>query len=233
MFALSSVLSLLVALPAVFAAPSVPVGCDPSGDAISIPSNQTQLWVNSTVGTPSFIALGVGVQNYTCGNTSTYTNVGAVAELFDISCLYHTPIFTHLSELAYDKWNCTPEVTASDIINDLSGIHNPIVLGQHYYVTNPVTGTGISPKWDFTSASESGNPNAFVVAAKIGDLPAPTGKTDVDWVQLKAIQGDLASYVFRVATKGGQPPASCTPGSPLLSVKYTAQYWLYGGSVKK
>jgi hypothetical protein len=126
--------------------------------------------------------------------------------------------------------------------------HNPIVLGQHYFVANgtdPATGgPAISPVWDFTSDAERGNPEAYVIAAVVGDIPAPTGKDDVDWLQLKKVEGELADTVYRVDTKGGQPPTSvsrtephpkwafrsfdfylqCTAGAPLLSVKFTTQY---------
>jgi hypothetical protein len=80
-------------------------------------------------------------------------------------------------------------------------------MGQHYFVTSP-SGTGLSPVWDFRAASAQGNPNAFVLGAKVGDLPAPTGSSDVDWLQLKNVSGSLATSVYRVDTRGGQPPAS-------------------------
>lgn len=81
------------------------------------------------------------------------------------------------------------------------------LLGEHYFVTSP-SGTGLSPVWDFRGASAKGNPNAFVLAAKVGDLPAPTGSQDVDWLQLKNVTGGLATSVYRTDTRGGQPPAS-------------------------
>jgi len=207
--------------------------CTLSKVKLSLPSNQTVLTGQTSA--PSFVAVAVGVQNYTCNSTSlTYSNVGAVAELFDISCLSGTPAFSTIQNDAYGIWNHAPtSVTAQDVIKKLG--RNPLVLGQHYYVPNPNTTAGnpaISPKWDFTSGAEKGNAQAYVVGAKIGDLPAPTGKSDVDWVQLKKVEGELADTVYRVDTKGGQPPTSCTAGAPLLSVKYTAQYWLFGGSVK-
>jgi hypothetical protein len=84
-----------------------------------------------------------------------------------------------------------------------------IILGQHYFVTNPITGVGISPKWDFTSSGQTaGNPNAFVIAAKVASIPAPTGPNDVAWLSLDSVQGELATQVFRTDTRGGQPPAS-------------------------
>ncbi|KZT25718.1 hypothetical protein NEOLEDRAFT_335909 [Neolentinus lepideus HHB14362 ss-1] len=205
------------------------VRCNVAHDALHLPANQTQLFKpNATL---SYLALAVGVQNYTCSNTSTWTNTGAVADLLDISCLYNTPLFDTLASIVYGAWNNTPDaVTPLEMNRALSG--NPEVLGQHYYVPNPA-GSGTSPKWDFTSASYKGDPNAFVVGAKVGDLPAPMSKADIDWVQLRATEGELATVVYRVQTKGGQPPSSCTPGSPLLSVKYTSQYWFYGSSLKK
>jgi hypothetical protein len=83
--------------------------------------------------------------------------------------------------------------------------------GQHYYVTNPITGTGINPKWDFTSqGATKGNKDAFVIAAKTTGATAPDTATDIDWVFLTALAGEgkLASQVYRTDTRGGQPPAT-------------------------
>jgi hypothetical protein len=43
-------------------------GCDLSNAKLPLPENQTVL-ANPT-GAPSFVGLGVGVQNYTCNSTS-------------------------------------------------------------------------------------------------------------------------------------------------------------------
>ncbi|ESK92466.1 malate dehydrogenase [Moniliophthora roreri MCA 2997] len=126
----------------------------------------------------SFIALGVGTQNYTCSDAGTY---------------------------AYGI-----------------GVDSEAILGEHYFVPN-LSGTGISPKWDFTSRAFKGNADAFVVAARQSATPAPTGKTD-DWLYLTQVQGSLANE--------GPPPASCTPGSAPITVKYTSLYWLTGGTAK-
>ncbi|TFK49063.1 hypothetical protein OE88DRAFT_1737273 [Heliocybe sulcata] len=203
--------------------------CNVTNVALRLPANQTQLFQPNT--TLSFLALAVGVQNYTCSNTSTWTNIGAVADLFDISCLANSLIFDAIPSITYCAWNSTPDlITPLDMISVFTG--NPDVLGQHYYVPNPA-GSGTSPKWDFTSAAYKGDSNAYVVGAKVGDLPAPDTKEDIDWVQLKSVEGELATVVYRTQTKGGQPPTSCTPGSALLSVKYTSQYWFFGSSLKK
>lgn len=136
-------------------------------------------------------------------------NVGAYAEVFDISCL---PELTYgaVTDLVWTTWEHTPKsISAATIVNDFALIKPAFVLGQHYFIPNPITGTGLSPKWDFTSASFAGNANAFVVGAKSGDVPAPTApKTNVDWLSLNGVQGELAQQVFRMETRGGQPPAS-------------------------
>jgi len=100
---------------------------------------------------------------------------------------------------------------------------NPAVLGQHYYVPNPV-GTGLSPKWDFTSSGvTAGDPNAYVIGAKVGDLPT-SDPNNIDDLMIKAIKGALAHEVFRVQTNGGQPPTHCAAGDSDIAVRYTAQY---------
>jgi hypothetical protein len=142
----------------------------------------------------------------------THRSAGAVVEVFDISCLSGTSLFNTIQNYAFDIWNngSASNVTTQDVIDTLG--HDPIVLGQHYFVANgtdPVTGSpAISPVWDFTSGAEKGNTEAFVIAAVVGDIPAPTGTDDVDWLQLKNVEGELADTVYRIDTKGGQPPTS-------------------------
>ncbi|KAJ3485744.1 hypothetical protein NLI96_g4744 [Meripilus lineatus] len=202
---------------------SIPAsGCSISNVVLSLPPNQTQLIAPSTP--PDFISIGVGVQNYTCGTTGTFASVGAVAELFDISCLKPST-FEHATDLAFNAWENAPDgLTIQKIIHSLSLLKNCGILGQHYFIPNPITGSGLSPKWDFTSASKKGHPNAFVVGARAGGIPAPTNPgTNVDWLVLNGVQGDLATQIFRVVTRGGQPPTTCTAGQS-ISVKYASQY---------
>ena len=100
-------------------------------------------------------------------------------------------------------------MTPQEVIAALANLDSPFILGQHYYVVNPVTGYGISPKWDFTSAIEAGHPDAFVVGARTGDVPAPTDpQKNIDWLSVSAVEGDLADQIFRIQTRGGQPPTS-------------------------
>lgn len=174
-----------------------------------------------------------------------------MVEVFDISCLSGNSLFSTIQDDALSIWDkSSSSVTTQDVIKTLG--HDSIVLGQHYFIANgtdPATGNPIlAPVWDFTSGVDKGNAKALVIAAVVGDIPAPTGTDDVDWLQLKKVKGELADAVYRVDTKGGQPPTSvnrvmhmlgfgdaahchfglqCTVGDSLLSVKFTTKYCEY------
>ena len=147
-----------------------------------------------------------------------------MAEVADAVLLkYDHTTWFEIAETWYTKWESAhPGETAAQFF---AKRHAPI-LGQHYFITNPITHSGISPKWDFSAKGDRfhGNPNAYIVASKVEDLPAPTGPGDVDWLQLKEVTGKLADEVYRVDTRGGQPPAACVKGKDTISVKYAAIY---------
>lgn len=54
----------------------------------------------------------------------------------------------------------------------------------------------------------TGNPDKYAMVSKSGDVPAPSGSQDVDWLQLTAVQGELAKTIMRLETKYGQPQPS-------------------------
>ncbi|KAF9269439.1 hypothetical protein L218DRAFT_993485 [Marasmius fiardii PR-910] len=179
--------------------------------------------------TVSFLLLGVGTQNCTCSSAGTFTSAGAVAKLFDVSCISKSPDFAQLPSDAYDLWTqAPPSTSAADAVSSRVDVSRP--FGDHYFIANP-SGTGISPKWDATSGAFAGNGQAFMLGAKSAGVPAPTGSTDVDWLYLTKVDGSLADEIYRTETKGGQPLPSCTPGES-AAVKYTTLYYLTGGSVK-
>ncbi|KAL5531516.1 hypothetical protein ACEPAG_4393 [Sanghuangporus baumii] len=224
MFAFIALASLLISASSVLASPtpSIPSNCSVASAKPDLPSGQTNITVPSGQ-VPETIALGVGVQNYTCTDAGTYTTAGAVATLFDISCIHDTSQYPTITKVAYDIWNAIPNNDIANIVETFVEKAFP-VFADHYFITSP-SGTGISPVFDARSTSHKGDPNAFVLAARAGDLAAPTGSQDIDWLQLSNVQGDLAKTVLRIDTQRGQPPPSCTPGSELISVKYTAAYW--------
>ncbi|KAJ7124346.1 hypothetical protein C8R44DRAFT_734847 [Mycena epipterygia] len=199
--------------------------CETAKAVMDLPKNQTALVSPTTA--PLFVMLGVGIQNYTCSSTtSTYVSIGAVASLFDVSCLDQKPEFSTIQTTAFNIWNRSPPAATATSIG--SRVDAPKLLGFHYFVTSP-SGTGISPIWDFRSTGKfAGNSTAYVIGAKVGDIAAPTTPaTNIDWLALNNAQGALASKIFRVDTINGQPPTSCVPGSTPIEVKYTAKYYLY------
>ncbi|KAF8180559.1 hypothetical protein K438DRAFT_1842121 [Mycena galopus ATCC 62051] len=197
--------------------------CDTSYAKMDLPPNQTALVAPTT--NPLFVLLGVGIQNYTCSGTA-FTSIGAVASLFDISCLAGTPKFANVQQKAFNIWTDAPKDVPATSIGHL--VDAPHLDGFHYFVTSP-SGTGLSPEWDFTSTGKfAGNATAFVLGAKVGDILAPVDPaTNIDWLSLVAAEGDLASQIFRIDTVGGQPPTSCDVTGQQISVKYTSKYFLY------
>ncbi|GJJ10925.1 hypothetical protein Clacol_005154 [Clathrus columnatus] len=191
-------------------------GCDVSQAVI--PIGQTGLTPPPAGQVPIHIALGVGTQNYSCSTSGTFTSIGALATLFDASCVFEIIDYIASGETG-------GEITIAALKAALG--YSPLVLGHHYFINNPTGAAGISPTFDFRADSEKGNPEAFVVTSKTEDVPSPVDPTDnVDWLQLTAIpgQGELASTVYRILTVGGQPPTSCTPGSAPITVPYAASY---------
>lgn len=117
-------------------------------------------------------------------------SVGAVADLYDLSCLSKMPaIFNNIQDVAYGAWKLAPPNMKT--LGTMGGYPR---MGSHFFNTSP-SGTGISPVWDFRAVSAKGNPDAFVLAAKVANLPAPSGPKDVDWLQLKSVTGALATQV--------------------------------------
>jgi hypothetical protein len=157
--------------------------------------------------------------------------VGAVAQIFDISCLHDKPVFADVAVVAFDAWSETPESTTAQKLKSLDlpfkSLGNMVLdekslLGLHFFVKNDSAITGI-PAWDFATSQH--NPQAFVDVAAFEKLPAPQNVTDVPWLQVHGTKGKLATSVYRLFTRGGQPPAMCGPKDPQeISVKYTSQY---------
>ncbi|KAF8892212.1 hypothetical protein BD779DRAFT_1386508, partial [Infundibulicybe gibba] len=193
--------------------------CDVSCAKMVVPAGQTQLVVPEHA--PSFVTIGVGVQNYTCdAATSTYKSIGAVAEMYDISCLLEHDLFDTIEEISYGLWfGANENITTADVGYTLGAVRPP-VIGQHFFVKSDAP-AGISPKWEFTL---KGGEKRSVVVTGAGSVPSPHGKQNIPWLSLRGIEGDLAKQVFRTDTVGGVPPASCAAGSPPISVRYTSKY---------
>ena len=119
-------------------------------------------------------------------------SIGAVASLYDLACISHCPEFDQVQDLADDLWNAFPANGTPPMLSSF--------MGNHYFI-NSSSGTGLAPVWDYRAGAAKGNPEAFVLAAKVVDVPAPTSSNDVDWLQLKSVSGSLATQVCNCCPK--------------------------------
>lgn len=194
--------------------PSRPVSTTPtlplSGDATELPAAPPA--GQSLV----VIALGRGVQNYTCvDTTSTPVALGAVATLFD---------GTALATINESAFNALPPKAVyvplnSPIFSDLP------VLGHHYFIADGTPTFNISAKGDILYAKKTADIKAPSTANA-----GPAGTGAVDWLTLVAKPGYPSvglQTVYRVVTAGGNPPTTC-PSAGVISVQYSAEYWFYG-----
>ncbi|CAD6581913.1 MAG: hypothetical protein TREMPRED_003133 [Tremellales sp. Tagirdzhanova-0007] len=171
---------------------------------LSVPSNQSV----------SLVTVGRGIQNYTCTN-GTYVSNGALANLYDVSCLFDAVdryissgnFSTLIPEIAYDSLSYP----------DTTGL--PVAV-HHLFIDTPGSTTigAISP--EFVGSTDK------VVTAKTASVNATDSAVDIPWLQLTAIpgQGTLAKSVFRIDTVKGQPPKNCSTQGERLSIQYAAMY---------
>jgi hypothetical protein len=116
-----------------------------------------------------------------------------------------------------------PSSLTSQKVVERAGFSPLPLLGHHYFIAGPTSGT-IIPVWDFTSSGVTkGNANAFVNAAKDLSVASTRPAIDVPSLQLHNISGNLATMIYRLEDVSGQPLSTCS-GSSSLSVKYTALY---------
>ena len=172
------------------------------------------------------------------------SSLGAVGQLFDVSCLFGKPEFVNIQEDAFNIWSGCPstdplEPNMAQLFKQLWDIS---VVGQHYFVDG--NNDTLVPVFDFTSSGKTkGNKNAILFGEKIEDIQSPNGTDNVDWLELQEVSGELADNIYRLYTVKGQPPASvsssllvplpsnqpnfslkCEPGSADITVKYAAKY---------
>jgi len=225
MFA-SSLIALAVFVSSALAAPPAPAFGSPSRflPKISCPVKPPADFHGLPVPTdskPVAVALGVGVQNYTCSAAGTFASAGAVAKLYDISCLQGNSIFATIQDKAVGP----SDRGLSLIEGALAG--TTIFMGDHYFVTNPTGAGGISPEFDFRTGAKKGDGNGFVIVKKNLGVAAPN-PANVDLLALDALPGfgTLGKHVYRMDTALGQPAKTCTAGAT-ASVKYAAKYYVY------
>ncbi|QRW14113.1 malate dehydrogenase [Ceratobasidium sp. AG-Ba] len=199
-------------------------GCDVSDALLDLPSTNV---LNIPSGTkPVYITLGVGTQNYTCTSAGNYTSAGAVAKLIDISCLYEydEEAFDDIQDHVYNLIPMYSHQLPSWHKIEAMLKHYPKIIGDHYFTKQ---NDAIAPVFDFRARSKKGDENAFTIDKRVGGIPSPDGKKNIDWLQLESTAGQLAKYTFRVDTKGGVAPKSCHNEGHTIKVPYVAKYWFY------
>ncbi|KAG0646892.1 hypothetical protein D0Z07_6202 [Hyphodiscus hymeniophilus] len=195
--------------------PSKPVATTPTVPTVTAatplpaapPANQTL----------QYVALGRGVQNYTCTSIgSAPVALGAIATLYDGTALAtaNEAEFNSLPPLAVYVAN--PKLPAS--------VASLAVLGNHYFAADGTPTFNLSSKGKILFAKKNGD-----VAAPANANKGPSGTGAVDWLQLVAKPGYATvglQTVYRVVTAGGNPPAVC-PSVGVISEQYAAEYWFY------
>lgn len=193
------------------------------------------------------IAVGHGIQNYTCESTtaSEAKGQGAVAVLYDVTSLYPGTRRTGISQRDWDSlpskvlWNKPlplnklagtkygadpkkPFPDPADLrVHDIGTLK---FLGHHFF------DSGSTPLFDLSTAGLK------AVVGKDGQINAPPnadkgilGTGAVQWLLLGdrgASQGVKA--VYRVITVGGVAQACSVAGAGVQSVPYTTYYWFFG-----
>ncbi|KZO96624.1 hypothetical protein CALVIDRAFT_555012 [Calocera viscosa TUFC12733] len=182
-----------------------------------VPANLSSLIPPSSVSLIQ-VTVGFGTQNYTCTN-GKYVSAGAVAQLFDISCVQNVPAIS--CELTQAIHQLEQQASGETFLNLVAAkLGGGYKLADHYFDTSIGT---LSPVFNF-QVSHGG----FVIGKKLVDVPAPVNPAvNVDWLQLQGVSGNAAKYVIREETAGGQPPSSCSVANATLEVAYAAKYWFF------
>ncbi|CAE6458935.1 unnamed protein product [Rhizoctonia solani] len=198
-------------------------GCSVSHAKLDLPDTQAISIPDGVK--PEYIVLAIGTQNYTCTNAGNYSTSGVLSILIDISCLHasNSTAFEDVQNSAYNLFLTSQNEMPT--LNQIQGAigYPPFILGDHYFTPRAST---IAPEFDFRKSQE-GNADAFVIGRQVGGIPSPEGSQNIDWLQLEATEGQLAKYIYRVDTRGGQPPESCSGEGQDRIVPYTAKYWFF------
>ncbi|KAI1178594.1 hypothetical protein F4777DRAFT_78030 [Nemania sp. FL0916] len=215
-------------------------GHDPTpsnGVTYTLPSTGGPTQLPAPNATLQHIAVGHGVQNYTCSAAgSAATSVGALAVLYDITALYpgsgpaavDATTWAGLTGTVLRTTSMPIDATAADPFPapasiTVSGIAQPLpFVGHHFF---DLSGT---PTFDLSTSSQ------LFKGQKLVNIPAPAsadkglnGEGAVDWLYLGNKGGSVGvSKVYRVLTAGGAG-AVCGAAGETQSVPYTAMYWVY------
>ncbi|PWY65739.1 hypothetical protein BO70DRAFT_366681 [Aspergillus heteromorphus CBS 117.55] len=196
--------------------------CDTS--KIALPSYASSLPSPSGM-SAIYVAVGRGTQNYTCATSSSNSTpvaIGAVARLYDATCLAanYPDLLETLPGIVYQNALPSSEETPLPPAN-LN------LLGHHFFrdTTTPVFNL------DTTSSEQHG----IAITKKLDAIDAPSSAIKgqngaVQWLYLHAINGTVGEYegVYRVSTVAGSAPDTCEGMHSNFTVQYSALYYFYG-----
>lgn len=165
------------------------------------------------------VAIGRGTQNYTCGTDATAapTAVGAVATLFNASCVAGS---------YPDLLAMMPNVALNFNLSGKTLAPSDLAISGHHYFTTTTT-----PTFNMDTTNEQ---IGFASCAKNNSSPAPAGSSvgqngvgngAVAWLKLLTKTGTTGGLteVYRVNTAGGSPPTTCAGMPSAFEVQYSAQ----------
>ncbi|QKX53040.1 uncharacterized protein TRUGW13939_00111 [Talaromyces rugulosus] len=191
---------------------------------ISPPLNETSVSLSGpeTNGTLAYVALGRGTQNYTCADNSSSsvpTATGAVATMFDASCLAGDVDLLADLTMAIAKLPHDATVLAGLSLKQLTASSESLVLAEHFFSDST------TPKFDFRPFDHS----QWVQTKKLESVDAPSTAMpgSVKWLKLGYKDGVGIHQVYRTLTAGGNAPATCEGQQPDIEVQYAAAYYFY------
>lgn len=182
----------------------------------------------ATNNTVKFVAVGRGIQNYSCAAVNaTPVATGAIAVLWD---------YTSLASSNETELNTLPGLAVNVPFDpfpldgtptSLAGLPAATVLGHHFFAAD---GT---PTFNLTGANMIlfGNKTA-TVTAPVGSPLGPNGTGSVAWLQLEAKVNIAAetsvgiTEAYRVQTAGGNPMTLCSSAGT-QSIPYASEYWFF------
>ncbi|ATY65486.1 malate dehydrogenase [Cordyceps militaris] len=201
------------------------------------------------------IALGFGIQNYTCAAAgATPTATGALAVLYDARPLYPKQgprslasaaqfaqlpadvLATHPVPLNLDNRldradpahpgaSLTEPFLAPPAGLVVDGVNEPLAYIGHHFFTDK----GVPAFYLDNGSIFLTSKKDEAVDAPVEASAGPDGTGAVAWLKLSATDAAVgpAKFVYRVLTAGGNSHG-CVNGAGGDSTSYTATYWFYG-----
>ena len=183
------------------------------------------------------VAIGRGVQNYTCTSpanaSSTPTALGAVATLYNVSCQ---------ASVAPSSLSTLPNLVAMTPLDSMgetlfAANPNAQISGHHFFTNTTLPTFNLNVDGDDSLGIVFSKKNASVNAPSDAGYGVDGSKA-VPWLYLKSTASPTGDdpdgntggvkEVFRVNTAGGAAPATCAGMlGQSWSQQYSAEYWFF------